>query len=152
MRVRKLKENTPKNSKSRVTEIQNRLSSKKKEKPLYKYVDRTVDHGLEGMAQVEGDLGGYVQKEVGDRSTPDNPRHPSIGTRRPAGGMGTDPYGRAHPHPCNVSLGESGQGTWSTLDRNGGVGLARRQNGIPVAMSGARRRKHQMSEWSVWVM
>jgi hypothetical protein len=44
-----------------------------------------------GMDQVEGALEDMYKEEVGDRSTPDNPRHPSIDTRRPAGGMGTDP-------------------------------------------------------------
>ncbi|RYC57846.1 hypothetical protein CHU98_g8361 [Xylaria longipes] len=86
--------------------------SKKKEKPLYKYVDRTVDHELEQrMDQVEGDLEDmYKKRSVGHRSTPDNPRHPSTSTRQPAGGMGTGPM--SEPTTSMQCL------TWGKLTRD----------------------------------
>jgi hypothetical protein len=78
--------------KSRVTKIKETDTvRRRKRNHSTSTIDRTVDHRLEErMDQVEGDLEGYVQ-EVGDRSTPDNPHHPSIDTRRPAGGMEREP-------------------------------------------------------------
>lgn len=64
------------------------------------------------MDQVEGVLEDMYKEEVGDRSTPDNPRHPSIGTRRPAGGMGTDP--RENPPDPMQCL------TWGRADKGPG--------------------------------
>ncbi|KAI1172526.1 hypothetical protein F4777DRAFT_510044 [Nemania sp. FL0916] len=98
------------------------------------------------MDQVDGDLGGYVQEEVGDRSTPDNP--PSIDRHSTADGWNGDrPMRRAHHAHAMSHLGKlTGDLVDTRQERRGRLGKKTRWN--PALYVWGKTAEHQMSEWS----